>query len=71
LVEWRAIVSVLELYDVEICEIEGKESFEVHGSQTELDEEKPLVEAAESAPTEVVEVEEDSSAEVLASVEKE
>jgi len=63
-------VSVLELHDVEIYEIEGKEFFGVHGFQTKLVEGKPSAEAAESSPTELVEVEEDSFVEVLASAEK-
>ena len=62
---------------MEICEgVTEKESLEVCRPQSvgnfkilaELGE--PSVEAVESVPTEVVEVEEDSSVEVLTSVEK-
>jgi len=73
-------LSDLELHDVqilEICEqVEIEDSIEVFGPQidlnlenpTELD--KPPVEVAGVAPTVVVEVEEESTVEVLASVEK-
>ena len=62
---------------LKICEeVEIEDSIEVFGPQidlilenpTELD--KPLVEVAGVAPTTVVEVEEESSVEVLAFVEK-
>jgi len=62
---------------LEICEeVEIEDSIEVFGPQIELNLEnptdlgKPPVEAAEVAPTAVVEVEEESSVEVLASVGK-
>ena len=68
------------MYDVrilEICEeVEIEDSIEVFGPQIELNLEnptelgKPLVEVAGVAPSAVVEVEEESSVEVLASVEK-
>ena len=73
-------MSDLELHNVrilEICEeVEIKDSIEFFGPQIELNLEnstelgKPPVEVTGVAPTAVVEVEEESSVEVLASVEK-
>ena len=74
---WEPRLSGVELHSMEICEgVVEKESLEVCGPQSvenfeilaELGE--PSVEAAKSVPTEVVEVKEDFSVEVLASVEK-
>ena len=80
LVVWELSLSDLELHDVqilEICEeVEIEDSIEVFGPQIELNLEnptdlgKPPVEVAEVASTKVVEVEEESSVEVLTSVEK-
>jgi len=80
LVVWEPSLSDLELHDVrilEICEeVEIEDSIEVFGPQIELNLEnptelgKPLVEVTGVAPSAVVEVEEESSVEVLASVEK-
>jgi len=78
LVVWEPSVSNLELHAVrilEICEeVEIEDSIKVFGPQIELTLEnptdlgKPLVEVAGVAPTTVVELEEESSVEVLASV---
>jgi len=72
-----SVVEVLAYGILEICEeIEVEDSIEVFGPQIELnlenseDLEKPPVEVAGVAPTVVVEVKEESSVEVLASVEK-
>ena len=80
LVVWEPHVSVVEVFAsgiLEICEeIEVENLIEVFGPQIELNLEnsedlgKPPVEIAGVAPTVVVEVEEESSVEVLASVEK-
>ena len=77
---WEPSVSNLELHGVRILEIheevEIEDSIEIFGPQIELNLENPTdlgkspIEVAGVAPTTVVEVEEESSVEVLASVEK-